>query len=100
MSFTTKLQLIEYMETAVQKGGVDAFKAACNRVKWEAAFFAVFKERILVETNSDYWWKDTDAMIMSMWDVPWVVAMRENFIMLKRVGVRLSDEEIYARCEK
>jgi hypothetical protein len=57
------------------------------------------KEKILEETHKDHWWKDTDAMIMSMWDVPWVVAMRENFMMLKRVGLRLSDEEIYVRCD-
>lgn len=100
MSFTTQLQLIAEMEAALQRDGIDAFKAVCNGVKWEAAFFAILKEKILEETHKDYWWKDIDAMIMSMWDSPWVVTMRENFMMLKRVGIRLSDEEIYARCDE
>jgi dihydroorotate dehydrogenase len=36
MSFTTKLQLIAEIETALQQGGIDAFKEVCNRIKWEA----------------------------------------------------------------
>jgi hypothetical protein len=82
MAYDTKIQIISEVEAALVNGGVDDVKALCNRIKWEAACYAIFKKKLIDDTPKSYHWKDLDAMAMAIWPVAWGVEIKEKFMKL------------------